>query len=502
MITKEKGKRMEEFVNIISERFPEIATVLTGVVFFIYFILNMSEFCEKVSDFIKKLFDVQKALDFFIYSHRRKKYDKTLSSDEFLKWQKEILWKIYNPLIEEKNNELKERNAITGNSASIKITEMKFDGKVYNSYESITLSLPPVDFPFPNICDKSELITKNDISKESYPDIANKFKKRVRKYYRLIESTIRYPKRLGYMLENIVISDEKKNVEWYIKAYVGNYENNLKSSHILEYELYMLYKRDKNKDIIKKSRKEILEKLPIRKYIHEQFINDSHLKEADILTSGKFRSSLLGVQMLVLVKNYAGSYDALRIRRSVDVVAKPGFLQFIPSGGFEAMNDCVDFDSQWDNYSIVKAVFRELLEECFGQDEDDKKASGNNISPDRIYSNSHIKELVNMLTNSKNQKASMQLLGSCMSLVGLRHELSFILKVDEPDFASMLIGNYESKSAIHLVDIGKLEDGSFWVDKQKERNDLQNLNCTSASLFELARNSQLYKSCLAKQCLK
>ncbi len=34
----------------------------------------------------------------------------------------------------------------------------------------------------------------------------------------------------------------------------------------------------------------------------------------------------------------------------------------IPSGGFEAMNDCTDFDSQWDNYSLKKAIFRELLE--------------------------------------------------------------------------------------------------------------------------------------------
>ena len=155
------------------------------------------------------------------------------------------------------------------------------------------------------------------------------------------------------------------------------------------------------------------------------------------------------------------------------------------------MNDCTDFDSQWDNYSIVKAVFRELLEECFGQDEDDKKATGNNISPDRIYSNEHIKKLMKMLGNTDKPNAQMQLLGTSMNLVGLRQELSFILKVDDSDFASMLIGNNECKSAIHLVDIISLEDSSFW-----NNDDLKNLNCTSAGLFELARESEIYKSCL------
>ena len=104
--------------------------------------------------------------------------------------------------------------------------------------------------------------------------------------------------------------------------------------------------------------------------------------------------------MLVLVKNYSGSYDALRIRRSQNVAAKAGYLQFVPSGGFESINDCTDFDSQWSNYSITKVIFRELLEECFGIDEDDEKLTGNNVTPDKIYYNQHIKTLIEM-TNKK-----------------------------------------------------------------------------------------------------
>ena len=193
-----------------------------------------------------------------------------------------------------------------------------------------------------------------------------------------------------------------------------------------------------------------------------------------------------------MVKNRADKYDILRIRRSTEVAAKPGFIQFIPSGGFEAANDCTDMDSQWDNYSITKSVFRELLEECFGIDEDDKNISANNVSPDKIYNNKHIIKLVKYLRNEDNDyHAYMQLMGTSMNLVGLRQELSFILKIDDPDFSLEFIGNYESKSAIHMIDVNVMEKDLFWDEK-----DLQLLNCTSAGLYELARQNELYKTCL------
>ncbi|WP_458458147.1 hypothetical protein [Pseudobutyrivibrio sp.] len=91
----------------------------------------------------------------------------------------------------------------------------------------------------------------------------------------------------------------------------------------------------------------------------------------------------------------------------------------------------------------------------------------------------------------------MQLLGTTMSLVGLRHEFSFIVKIDDPDFAGMLVGNYESKTAVHLVDIKMMEKYKFWNHVANEgRNDLRILNCTSAGLFELARESEIYQKAL------
>lgn len=89
------------------------------------------------------------------------------------------------------------------------------------------------------------------------------------------------------------------------------------------------------------------------------------------------------------------------------------------------------------------------------------------------------------------KEAQLELIGITESLVSLRQELCFVLKVDDVDFAAYLTSNYESKRAIHLVDIRNLERPEFWQDN--DRDDLRMLNCTSAGLFELARGSKLYK---------
>ncbi len=469
---------MNDVINIIRDYLPFIPQFVLWCLIVLYLILQLREDGDKVKKYISVCKSRLNLAENFYWSKKRKKYDQVLSSPEFLKWQKNILDKIYSPLINQINLRFDGRKVID-------FTRLTIEDQT-NEYESITLRLPKRDYPFEGVCPKYELDTSVvEVSKTGDRHIIDEESKKVNRYYNIIKNTIKYPKRMGYMLKQIVIDDYNN---WYVKSYCGDYESNLKTSHILEYELQTTF--HKNRDIINSDRNEILKELKIRKSIHDIFEH-----EEDVLLSGDGRLSLLGVQMLVLVKNRSGSYDALRIRRSAKVSAKSGFLQFVPSGGFEAMNDCVDFDSQWDNYSLQKAIFRELLEECFGQDEDDKKASGNNVSPDRIYHNTYIKKLLEML---KYGEAEMQLLGTSMNLVSLRHEFSFILKIEDVDFAEMLIGNYESETAVHLVDIRNLEQYKFW-NHSGEYNELEILNCTSAGLFELARESEIYQRALGNR---
>ena len=477
---------MSDLVELIQMYIPSIAGAVTTGVFLLFLVLNISEDFDKIVSFFKRLLNLQKHIDTIYYSKKRGKYNKELIDPDYIKWQMNVLEKIYHPLINRKKTQ----------GWDINITELQI-GELKQKYEAITLNMEKVSFPFSGICNKQELETRQDISACKYPEITKKHIRFVKRYYRLVKSTIRYPKRLGYMLGEIHCKKETGN--WGITAYSGTYEHNIKTSHVLEYELYKLYKKNKSKknNISEAKREEILKKLPIRNAIHEKFKEEGD--ESDILISGKYRESLLSVQMFVLVRNYSNSYDVLRIRRSANVSAKANYLQFIPSGGLEAMNDCNDFDSQWDNYSLCKVIFRELLEECFGIDEDEKKMTGNNVSPDRIYHNEHIQKLLAMLQgDTENRQAYMELMGTTMSLVGLRQEFSFILRVDDASFSKELVANYESGSAIHLVGIENLEKQSFWErNKEKDKvNDLIVLNCTSAGLFELARKNNLYKEAL------
>lgn len=480
-----ENHKMNDLAALIQTYFPSIAGTVTSIVFFVFLILNLWDDIEKIKSFVKNLLNVRSHIDKMYYSKKRSKYNKELIDPKFIKWQMKVLEKIYGPLIEKKRTQ----------GWDINFTELEIDG-IKQKYESITLNMQTVNYPFSGICDKQNLETKVDICKPKYSEILKKHSKFVKKYYRLIKSTIRYPRRLGYMLEEIHTNKEGK---WWISAYTGTYENNIKTSHILEYELYRYYKKAKNTNISEMKGEELLKKLPMRYAIHQKFKECGD--ESDVLVSGKYRESLLSVQVFVLVRNYNGSYDALRIRRSENVSAKANYLQFIPSGGLEAMNDCIDFDSQWDNYSLCKVVFRELLEECFGIDEDDKKLTANNVSPDKIYHNEHIKKLIESLNhNSEEKRANMELMGTTMSLAGLRQELSFILRIDDADFSTEFVSNYESSSAIHMVRINDLEQKSFWyrnnINEKKVINDLAFLNCTSAGLFELARKSSLYRDAL------
>ena len=217
-------------------------------------------------------------------------------------------------------------------------------------------------------------------------------------------------------------------------------------------------------------------------YIHDCFKNNTETSK-EILTSGKGRKSLLSVSMMVLCKNKNNSYDALRIRRSENIDAKVGFLQFVPSGGFSALDAGLDFDSQFANASITKGLLREFLEECFGEAD---YSGVINHSPEDVYSNEIIKKIG--LNN-------IHFLGTALSLVSLRHELCFLMKIDNEEVISKMKANDESDNTLHYIDIEKLTDKKFW--KRYSLNDVRDLlmlNATSAALYSLAKENNFYKN--------
>lgn len=263
---------------------------LIGLVAIVTTIVNYADVFSNLWSLILKVFNLKAAISKRYYGSKRKKYYKALCEDKFIKWQNNTLKTVYEQMVKD--------------DAKVKFTDLTIsnDTKIASfNYEAITIKLEPVSYPFDNICPKELLSVKNDVEDDKYfSDFYDSFKKECKKYYKMLRDTIRYPDRIGYMLDELVIEEDGK---WHIKSYVDDYENNIKTSHILEYELFNLYKRTNGK--VFEDREELLRLLPIRNYIH------SKIDEKHFFRYGKGRASLLSVQMLVLVKNYSGSYDAL-----------------------------------------------------------------------------------------------------------------------------------------------------------------------------------------------
>ncbi len=323
----------------------------------------------------------------------------------------------------------------------------------------------------------------------------------IREYDRIVGPTVRYPDKIGYMMEKLDLSGEKPKVT----ARSGYYYSTVLQSHILEYELYLFYRkccRNKRLDVHTMSPDELLDHLPLRRKIHEACSAGNHEESYKacvpeihfLLVSGTGRDSLMGVQIMVLIENRSHSYDCVRIRRSENVVAKAGFIQFIPSGGFEAFNDGEDIDVQRANYSICKVLFRELGEECFGMPETPEFCRR---PSEDIYNQPGISDVITLLGTPKGEaensrrKAEFQLVGVTQGLVSLRPEFCFLLVIHDPDISSKIVCNTEAHKMITLVDIRRMEMAESWPNK-----DLANLNGTSAALWEICKESSLYKKCL------
>ena len=307
-------------------------------------------------------------------------------------------------------------------------------------------------------------------------------------YNRILEGRIRYPDRPGYMLDEIRTDKEGKFVS--LTAHVGTYAENVYSTHVLEYEMYRAFLEFGDKDVHDRETWEKLRNsLTIRNNIHQDVCarEDAGFdaQMASSLLKGKWRDTLLSVQMLVILfSDRKQQYEVKCVQRSNLVAVKPGVYQFIPAGGFEILNDSDDDDYDdielEENFSPGCAVFREYLEEMFNAPEFEGR--GNGSIEDRLLKDPRIMEIENMLREGA---AEFHFLGSTLELAGLRHELSFAFIVHDGKYSNTrLIANEECKKG-KIISIGISEfEGkhSIW----------ENLHAPSASMWEMFKRSGLY----------
>lgn len=463
-----------DFISFLDKHVAVSIWIIGAIAFLcsiVAFYKNFSTVCEMVKKFInsvKKLFDIRK-------KRKRRKYNKVVSSSAYLEWQNKTLYEIYGPIItifKERNNS--SHNFTFGKAVCFPDTAYEY------FYEAIYFKVNENEYPYPfvGICGKDELTKCQIFEKKITHTKYIKFKPKNRaqkKFYNLMKPTIHFPNNIGYALNEMSFENG-----FHFKANSCTYKMNICTSNIMEYELYKLYIKEKKGKKINKNK---LEELKIRNNIHKEFSDNLE----NIFTSGAGRYSLLGVQAMVLCKNnFTGNYDVLRIRRSENVDAKSGFLQFVPSGGFSALNNSLDYDTQYFEFSVAKAILRELLEECFGEDD----FSGRKLnSTENIYSDSIIDKLLN------DKGLIFKFLGSAFSLVSLRHELCFLLVIEDKELVNLIRENDECSNVMQFVSIKDLENPSFWIyDVGTEKvNDCKLLNPTSAALWNMVQKTDIYK---------
>ena len=408
-----------------------------------------------VGIFWKKIFHFPKWLVIYIHNKHMKMYNRTIFSEKFLLWQNIILEKYYG---------------------------REYFTYVFNEYYPVNIfNGVNYTYPFDYLLEKNELELNKNIDNYKKVKYYKKYKRLLQpKHLSIDYHRIKRPEMQGYMLNELKF-DENLNVT-HLNAWVGRYVENVYTSHILEYENYILYCKYGKKNIeLKNIFNKVKSKMDIRNMIHK----DKNIY--DVLKSGCNRASLLGVQLIVVIKDHEDhQYKILTIKRSDNVAARPGFFQFIPSGGFEIYGDegkCKKYELI-ENFSVAHAVFREYIEEIYGNEDFESGKDGGIIND--VRNNEKIDKIIKMIEIEKT--AHFEFLGSIVGLVDLRNELSFVLIIKDENYSKEKFKpNFEGdKKRIDRHSILEIE----------KRIDTKKLNPSSAALYKLLTNNHLYKEIL------
>ncbi len=270
---------------------------------------------------------------------------------------------------------------------------------------------PNVAYPFDSLTNNGKL----------YP-IGEKIKYRESKWFndfnKIVGPHIRFPELYGFTSCGFGF-DENGCIE-NICTIPRTYNETAYTSNILHYELWRVYRE------IGSHRFATLDDLPMRKAVHGNRTN------REVIFSGCNRSALNDVTIAVIdINGRTREYDIASAVRSENVAIQPGYFSFIPSGGFELyeLEENQNFDVIKANYSVIGALFREYLEELFG-DENFSRPTGND-DLNRLYRNQKIKNLCSGIENSTYK---FEFLGVDFDLTSLRQTLAFVLRIDDKNF--------------------------------------------------------------------
>lgn len=374
----------------------------------------------------------------------RDEYNSGLLNEEYQKWEVETLQQIYN------------------DCDMVKLCGKTYPVVVYESSEK-------VKYPFDILNDNNNLL---DISQPlDYQNTAwyHDFK-------RIVGPNIHYPDLYGFANEGITL-DEHGKVESF-KARPRTYKETVYTSHILHYELWKTFQTLDHKV------PSTLDFFPMRKQIHDGKTN------SEVLLSGCNRSCLCDVCVAIIAyDDIDKDYDIAVATRSTNVACHPGYLGIVPSGGFELY----ELETKQDNYNIhknfkiISALFREYIEEIFGDECFSKPTGDDDLK--RLYRNNHIKDIRKCIGKTY----FFEFLGITVDLTSLRPTFSFVLRIDDPNFL------YENqiKKNNENVDLRFISLSSF-EEMVKENKKTSPLLPESAGVYSLLKKNHLFQEIIDK----
>ena len=237
-------------------------------------------------------------------------------------------------------------------------------------------------------------------------------------FKKIVGPNIHYPRLYGYTSNGFELDENGK-----IKSIISTprtYRETVYTCHVLQYELWSVYNKLEGK------RPATLEDLPMRKAIHEGKSN------IEVIMSGCNRSALNDVNIAIIDYNdRIEEYTIATAIRADTVATFPNYFGFVPSGGFELyeletnQSDTVIRE----NFSVIGALFREYVEEIFGDSEFEKATGDDDLN--RLYRNGRIR---NLRAGVKNGTYKFEFLGVDFDLITLRQTLAFVLRIDDENF--------------------------------------------------------------------
>ena len=378
----------------------------------------------------------------------REEYQSGIRTEKYLNWEAQTLRSVY--------------------------SDMEFVEEFGKVFPSVVFEgSKKIVYPFDSLNDPSNLMPIAEEIDYQNTEYYSEFKK-------IVGPNIHFPNLYGFTNVGLLF-DEYGMVSGF-KAVPRTYKETVFSGHILHYELWKAYKKSGGKCPA------TLEDLPLRKAIHEG-------KTAyEVITSGCGRSSLCDVCLAVIVYDpEEDDFDMAVAARSSNVACYPGYLSIVPSGGFELyeLEDMQTPSVVKDNFTMVAAVYREYIEEIFGDTAFDHPTG--NDDRRRLYRNSHIKELRKKI----NDLFFFEFLGVSFDVISLRPTFSFILKIDDPNFLydNEILANDENVH-IEFVSLCSFEK------KVKEKYDSNPIMCESAGVYALLKKNHLYVDAMEKRASK